>query len=53
MKVTYESEISISKGEMHNPRIPETALEHLRKRYYLFKRIERIYFEKQYIKKGS
>ena len=33
MKANYESEMNRLKGEMHNPRIPETSLEHLRKRY--------------------
>ena len=32
MKANYESEIARLKGEMHNPRISETSLEHLRKR---------------------
>ena len=33
MKANYESEMSRLKGEMHNPRIPETSLEHLKQRY--------------------
>ena len=33
MKSNYETEMIRLKGEMHNPRIPETSLEHLQKRY--------------------
>ena len=33
MKANYETEMARLKGEMHNPRIPETSLEHLQKRY--------------------
>ena len=32
MKANYESELARLKGEMHNPRIPETSLKHLEKR---------------------
>ena len=33
MKSNYETEMIRLKGEMHNPRIPETSLAHLKKRY--------------------
>ena len=33
MKANYETEMDRLRGEMHNPRMPETSLEHLRKRY--------------------
>ena len=33
MKANYETEMARLKGEMHNPRIPETSLEHLQKSY--------------------
>ena len=33
MKANYETEMARLKGEMHNPRLPETSLEHLQKRY--------------------
>ena len=33
MKANYETEMARLKGEMHNPRIPETSLEHLQKRH--------------------
>ena len=33
MKAHYESEMTRLKGEMRNPRIPETSLEHLKQRY--------------------
>ena len=33
MKANCEGEMARLKGEMHNPRIPETSLEHLKKRY--------------------
>ena len=32
MKANYEMELHRLKGEMHNPRMPETSLEHLKKR---------------------
>ena len=33
MKSNYEMELHRLKGEMHNPRMPETSLEHLKKRW--------------------
>ena len=40
MKANYESEMARLKGEMHNPRIPETSLEHLKKKVRYIKRIK-------------
>ena len=33
MKANYEIEMDRLKSEMHNPRIPETSVQHLQKRY--------------------
>ena len=53
MKANYETEIARLKGEIHNPRIPDASVAHLKKKGSNIKRIKRIYFLKQYIKKNG
>ena len=44
MKSNYETEMIRLKGEMHNPRIPETSVEHLEKRYDTLKELSETTF---------
>ena len=44
MKSNYETEMLRLKGEMHNPRIPDTSLEHLQKRYDTLKELSETIF---------
>ena len=44
MKANYEIELNRLKGEMHNPRIPETSLEHLKKRSEVLEKLSEAIF---------
>ena len=44
MKANYEIELNRLKGEMHNPRMPETSLEHLKKRSEVLEKLSEAIF---------
>lgn len=44
MKANYEIELDRLKSEMHNPRIPETSLEHLKKRSEVLEKLSEAIF---------
>ena len=44
MKANYEAELSRLKGELHNPRMPETSLEHLKNRYEKLEKLSEAIF---------
>ena len=44
MKANYEIELNRLKGELHNPRMPETSLEHLKKRAEVLEKLSEAIF---------
>jgi hypothetical protein len=49
-KANFEMEMNRLKGELHNPRMPETSIEHLKNRYDKLEKLRKNILIKQFSK---